>query len=156
MLKYLSSRILKPHPTWRFFLQVWRKNLQVSGPPMQLTKPQPKVFEKNIHDRSGRLLRVRFVVAEFDGRVYGKILSVEPIVELRSRNCNKEVGIRNYELRFRNQSKQRPFLPLELVSSSIRNSKFILHNSLSSPYFHSLEFFTSQMTRAPSGAASGY
>lgn len=94
---------------------------------------QTKILEKVVRGKNGRLVRVRFEVTEIDGRTYGRILSVSPIHELKPcttiyRSIAQLAGARK-------EKEPRPVLGFT--------------DSVVSP-FTSLEFFVSQMTRAPS------
>src|SRR3989344_8128835 len=101
---------------------------------------QPKIFERMTRTRDGRLVRVRFAVAIIDGEVCGRILSAEPIGELVSLEFGKLVSFKKVKIRYHLPA---PKKKLVIVQSRYKNGKII------SP-FHSLEFFMSQPTRAPS------
>jgi hypothetical protein len=43
---------------------------------------QKGIFEKIIHSKDGRLMRVTFEIYEFNGELSGRILKAEPVLEL--------------------------------------------------------------------------
>lgn len=100
---------------------------------------QPQIIEKNIRSKDGRLLRVRVAVAQIDGRTYGRILGVELVGEITCNikhiTCNtRRVGL----------------LPIYIYTGNQPLGQNTFKTKIASPYFHSLEFFISQMPRAPS------
>lgn len=88
------------------------------------------VFERIVKDKDGILIRVRFTIVEINGVLKGHIISAEPLISKAdntifclpciNENIESDIGL------------------------CINNSE-LKH----SPYF-SLDFFTSQPTRAPS------
>lgn len=90
-----------------------------------------KVFEKVVR-KNGKLFLVRFVIVESAGKLRGKIISCEAIEALKGSVSPL----------------QQNFLPFSLGKSSVPASR-IPREKIVSP-FSSLEFFMSQMTRAPS------
>jgi|SRR3989344_948994 len=95
---------------------------------------QYEIFEKIVQN-DGRLFRIRFVVIERAGKLRGKVISCEPISELRGSVAEPYVLCGN------------------CTESDIPVEKEQSFSSYVSP-FSSSEFFVSQMTRAPSGAKS--
>jgi hypothetical protein len=91
---------------------------------------EPEIFERLV-EREGKLFRVRFLIFEREGRLLGKVTSCEAIETLSGETC--EAG---------------HYFPaaveLDGFSENIRTFDTVV-----SPYFF-LEFFLSQMTRAPS------
>jgi hypothetical protein len=102
------------------------------------------VYEKIFRAKDGRLVRVRFVVSEMDGRLKGHIIAaeaVEPIELIKSAKPARQA---------------KPlFLPAQASSQAHAKNpdRAIPSTAHFSPYF-SFEFFMSQPTRAPSRAAS--
>jgi hypothetical protein len=105
------------------------------------SSPFGGVYEKVLRAKDGRLVRVRFVVSEMDGRFKGHIIAAEPV---------QSVG---------QATQVKPAAPLFLPTqpSSQAHAKnpvrAIPSTAHFSPYF-SFEFFMSQPTRAPSRAPS--
>ena len=96
---------------------------------------QSDIFEK-IVQRNGRLFRVRFIVVESAGKLRGRIVSYEEVLTVSS---VKDKGLR---------IKDFLCLPPSRARHAVKDEGLRIKDSFSSPYF-SLEFFTSQMTRAP-------
>src|SRR3989344_8348375 len=99
------------------------------------TQNQQGIFEKVLRGKDGRLYAVRFVITDTDGQIRGRVLSVEPVLELGYRG--KGIGYRVKRLCLASiytEPKPEPKQPYT--------------NPLGSPYFSSLDFFVSQMTRA--------
>ncbi len=104
---------------------------------MLTTYFQPKIFERMTRTMDGRLVRVRFAVAVIDGEVCGRIVGVEEVGELPIFNFQFSIfKKKTFCLAGANRK-------AEVVKSCYKNRKII------SP-FSTLEFFMSQMTRAPS------
>ncbi len=97
------------------------------------------IFEKVLRGKDGRLYAVRFVVTEIAGQTRARVISASPVAELGGR-VNGE-GCRKIELCL-------PTLATEPEPKpqSVFNINFV------SPRLSSLEFFVSQMIRAPSAA----
>lgn len=98
----------------------------------------PHICERVVR-RNGRLFRVRFAVAVIDGEVCGRILSAEPVGELGSKK--KEV---------RSKQEKAFYLPSPKKAGIAIKSRY-QSKKIISP-FSELQFFVSQMTRAPSCA----
>jgi len=90
------------------------------------------VFDR-IVSKNGKLFRIRFAVIERGGKLRGKVISLEPISELRGSVAEPFVLCSNCSESDAPVEKERTF------------SSFV------SP-FSVFDFFTSQMTRAPSAA----
>jgi len=104
---------------------------------------QPKIFERIVCGKNGRLYRIWFAVGENAGRLYGRILAAEPVYE---------VGNREKAARFEPKDLRGKGAALHLPSGCLEpNSPLTAYNFrlTPSPYFLP-EFFTSQMIRAPS------
>ncbi|MDO8594975.1 MAG: hypothetical protein Q7R93_05730 [bacterium] len=97
-----------------------------------LHQKQSEIFER-IVNRNGKLFLVRFVVVERAGKLRGKVISCEAIESLSG--STKETS-RNY-------------LPILRLPRIVKDEGLRIKDCLISP-FSSLEFFMSQMTRAPS------
>ena len=96
-----------------------------------LDQKQSEIFEKVVL-KNGRLFRIRFVVLERGGKLRGKILSCQPIEILAGESTESTSS----------------YLPAlaDLQPAPISR---VLFEELVSP-LSTLEFFMSQMTRAPS------
>src|SRR3989344_5365523 len=104
---------------------------------------QPHIYEKVVRAKNGRLARVRFVITDIDGQIRGRVLSVVPVSELPSR-----VTI------YRNKTETSFYNQRVLNAPTKKTERFFQRacdGLITSPYFSSLDFFVSQMTRAPSG-----
>lgn len=97
---------------------------------------QPEIYERIVRAKYGRLMRVRFVAVEIGDEILGKIISVEPVLEIKNTLLLKEGKEIILAL-------PAPHNPIS-VSFSYRVSY-----KIPSPFF-TLDFFMSQMTRAPS------
>lgn len=97
---------------------------------------QPQIIEKIVR-RGGRCFNVRVVVAVVGGKAYYRVVSVTPVYSLE-RDSRFEIREKNIIL---------------CLSGAVAegNSNFVYDfgGETISPYF-SLDFFISQMTRAPS------
>jgi hypothetical protein len=105
------------------------------------------IYEKILRAKDGRLVRVRFVVSEMDGRFKGHIIAAEPVELIKSARSVSQA---------KPASQAEPlFLPAQPSSQShVSNPvRAIPSTAHFSPYF-SFEFFMSQPTRAPSRAPS--
>ena len=94
-----------------------------------MLRPQEQsgqVIEKVFRTKTGALARVRFLVVEFDGRPWFKVLSVQPITQS---------GV--------------TALPIYCARCDSPEIKSVIGQEIESPYFD-LTFFVSQPTRAPS------
>jgi len=94
-----------------------------------------EIFEKNVY-KNGKLFLVRFVVVERGARLCGRIISCEEIRGLNADKTQTERGGRLY-------------LPIHRHSKAVKDEGLKIKDSFISPFF-TLEFFMSQMTRAPS------
>ncbi|KKU96067.1 MAG: hypothetical protein UY29_C0016G0025 [Parcubacteria group bacterium GW2011_GWC2_48_17] len=90
-----------------------------------------RIFEKIVHQH-GRLFLVRFVILEREGRLRGKIISCEPIGVLSDTGAAKEKYL----------------LPISFSAKDAPEGKLCFKRIVSP--FSKLEFFISQMPRAPS------
>ncbi|OHA20853.1 MAG: hypothetical protein A2849_04210 [Candidatus Taylorbacteria bacterium RIFCSPHIGHO2_01_FULL_51_15] len=98
---------------------------------------QSDIFEKTVR-RGGKLFLVRFVIVERCGQLRGKVLSCEPVEEL--------AGCTMYDLGCKDKNY---FLPVRSKGTTpVADTKTTV-DEIVSPYT-TLEFFMSQMTRAPS------
>lgn len=98
-----------------------------------LYQTQSEVFEKVV-TKNGKLFLVRFVILEKEGRLRGKVISCEAIETLPA-------GV---------TAESEHCLPVfsDIQPAPITGERF---EEIVSPFF-TLEFFISQMTRAPSRA----
>lgn len=104
---------------------------------------QTKILEKVVRGKNGQFFSVRFEVTEIDGKTYGRVLSVSPVSELESQSA---VTI------YRNKNKthtKKPFLLQGHKQKVSKTESKDFNTKILSPYV-SLDFFMSQMTRAPS------
>ena len=92
---------------------------------------QSNIFEKVVR-QSGRFFRIRFVIVEREGRMRGKIISCEPVEVIDE--------IVTVEGKY--------FFPISSSAQCAPRGKTCLQGIVAP--FSKLEFFTSQMTRAPS------
>ncbi|OHA26314.1 MAG: hypothetical protein A3C06_04720 [Candidatus Taylorbacteria bacterium RIFCSPHIGHO2_02_FULL_46_13] len=104
---------------------------------------QTKILEKVVRGKNGQLFCIRFEVTEIDGRTYGRILCVSPISELKSQSA-----VTIYRNRNKN-STNKPYLLRTPKQKAHKTESKDFNTKILSPHF-SLDFFTSQMTRAPS------
>lgn len=98
---------------------------------------QCEVLERIARAPDGRLFRVRFVIVERDGVLRGRVISCEEIVSLSD---VKDGGLWIKDYLYLPHSKTRVSQARTRISAA----------RILSPYT-SLDFFMSQMTRAPSG-----
>ena len=98
------------------------------------------IYERILRAKDGRLVRVRFVVSEMEGRLKGHIIGVEAVEAINSASPAK-------------QAKPLYFLTAQATekAQAKKTLRAIPSTSHFSPYF-SFEFFMSQPTRAPSRA----
>lgn len=94
--------------------------------------PKTKIVEKVIRDRRAGALRAYFLVAEFEGRIFWKLLRCEKIVEIKG-------GVSERVARC---------LPSLLSAFKTIPTGHIALPYVPSPYISNV-FFVSQMTRAP-------
>lgn len=94
---------------------------------------QSEIFEK-IVNRDGKAFRIRFVILERGGRLRGKVISCEAIEALSGDIATEEEKC----------------LPVFAAKQSTPTTR-VDFREIVSP-FSTLEFFMSQMTRAPAGA----
>ena len=92
-----------------------------------------EIFERVIR-QNGRLFRVRFVILEREGKLRGKIISCEPVEVI------DEIGA----------VEGKYFLPVSFSAQGAPRGKTCFQGIVSP--FSELEFFTSQMPRAPSSS----
>jgi|SRR3989344_5983982 len=107
------------------------------------TQNQQGIFEKVLRGKDGRLYAVRFVITDTDGQIRGRVLSIVPVSELPSR-----ITI------YRNKTETSFYNQRVLNAPTKKTERFFQRacdGLITSPYFSSLDFFVSQMTRAPSG-----
>ncbi len=109
---------------------------------MLVTSRQNGIYEKVIRAKNGQLFRVHFTVVNEYGTLRGRVLSMEPILEI----ATKAVAVEHPS---RAQTSRVLFFPvsiekdiLELVEKSLESIDIRL--------FTPLDFFMSQPTRAPS------
>ncbi len=100
---------------------------------------QPKIVEKIVY-RNGATYRIRAEFSYVEGRFLGRIISIERIHTI------SEFSISNF------QFSQNPLCIGGTVEKGDSNFAFDFGEETVSPYF-SLDFFISQLTRAPSGRA---
>ena len=102
---------------------------------------QRGIFEKVVRAKDGRLFAVRFVVIETSGQFRARIISAAQVIELGCRV--KGIGYKG------KKKKEKPIL---LNGSRAPSTKPQALSSFPfvSPFVSELEFFVSQMTRAPS------
>ncbi len=94
---------------------------------------QPQIVEKIVR-KNGRLFSVRAALIEIDGKPYVRVLSATPIQTIG--DASKQKSKKAYalpEIRTKAQSEAFAYKIGETVS----------------PFFSNLDFFISQMTRAP-------
>jgi len=99
------------------------------------------IYERILRAKDGRLVRVRFVVSEMEGRLKGHIIAAEPVEAVEAIKSARPTNPL--------------FLPAQ-ASSPAHAPKIVRaipSTAHFSPYF-SFEFFMSQPTRAPSRAPS--
>lgn len=100
---------------------------------MLTTRPKGKIIEKYVYDHSGRLFHAFFLVAEWEGQVFVRVLSSE---------------------RVKDSSLKSPFQCLLSSKCSCSKIKSTYSRIVRSPYIgHSIKdltFVISQLTRAPS------
>ncbi len=106
---------------------------------MLALKLQENIVERIVRTKSGQLVRAVFLVSEYQGELRVRLISASPI--------QKSTGIRNYELGIRNK--------ILCISGACAKSPAItsehhIYREIVSPFFNKLEFFVSQLTRAPS------
>jgi len=89
-------------------------------------KQSGQVIEKVLRTKTGVLARVKFLVMEFDGRPWFKVISVEPVAKSEVRA-----------------------LPVILTKCDLPKAGDVVFAEIESPFFD-LTFFVSQPTRAPS------
>lgn len=105
-----------------------------------MLKPQAqsgRLIEKVLRTKTGILARVRFLVVEFDGKPWVKVLSIEAIGD----------GFKIQDSRFKN--KEILCLPGLKLKEILPEVEKAIAEEIDSPYFD-LTFFVSQPTRAPS------
>ncbi|MFA6535851.1 MAG: hypothetical protein WC250_00295 [Candidatus Paceibacterota bacterium] len=100
-------------------------------------KQTGQVFERVLRTKTGTLARVKFLVMEFEGKPWVKVLSIEAI----------EGGIRNNELGIRRGKIL--CLPCLKTKEILPEVEKAIDEEIESPFFE-LFFLTSQPTRAPS------
>ncbi|HEY4499014.1 MAG TPA: hypothetical protein VJH94_03050 [Candidatus Paceibacterota bacterium] len=93
------------------------------------------IFQKTLRGKDGRLFNVCFEVIEIAGHTRARIISATPVCELKG-NCAKTTTTRAY-------------LPVSRAEPPPTPKPQEFH-SYTSPFFSELDFFVSQMTRAPS------
>ena len=103
---------------------------------MLTVQPKKRIVTRMLRLGSGEIARGYFLVAEFEGQIFAKLIRVEKLNN----------GIK--------QNDKTIYLPTVQPKKTIYASRFRL-NDYASPYFSSTDtFFTSQMTRAPSNTWS--
>lgn len=106
---------------------------------MLKTQPKTSLVEKIIRNNNGEVFRAYFLVIFDEGRYVAKLVKVEKVIEIGNKG-NQESGIKN----------QGYFLPIKINKVNLTAKSYKL-KAILSPYFLNT-FFTSQMTRAPSGS----
>lgn len=96
-----------------------------------VTTGRSEIFEKVVN-RGGTFFRIRFIILKREGRLRGKVLSCEAIETLSGETVETSSA----------------YLPIGSTKQS-RPSTAVRFEEIFSP-FSALEFFMSQMTRAPS------
>jgi hypothetical protein len=97
---------------------------------------QPKIVEKVVR-KNGRDFTVRVAVAVLGDKTYYRVVSVTPVYALAR------------DLRFEKRDKNQCLCLTGAVAQCDNNFSYDFGADTVSPYF-SLDFFISQMTRAPS------
>jgi hypothetical protein len=95
------------------------------------------IYEKVVRAPDGRLVRVQFAVVEVNGALRGRVISMEPVLQVAGTITKREVAGKTLYLPI---SVQKDIY--EAVISTFKKEVF-------SPYT-TLDFFMSQPTRAPS------
>jgi hypothetical protein len=102
---------------------------------MLTVAPKKRIVSRIIRGKDGKIAVAYFLVVEWQGQVYAKLIRVEEVSEVAS----LPVSGKSQVLALCGHSAEQVCGSLEIKLSS------------RSPYFSELEsFFTSQMTRAPS------
>ena len=101
---------------------------------MLINQPKARIVERIIRDRHGELLRAYFLVAEFEGRIFWKVLRVEPMMA-------HDFGA----------PKSRAALPCRPRTIFVKRVE-PKPKPTASPYFSPADFLVAQMPRAPSYA----
>jgi hypothetical protein len=101
---------------------------------MITAQPKTQIVEKIIRNNSGQVFRGYFLVAEFEGEIFWKLIRAEKIERLNTRDPI-----------FNNSGN---FLPIFQSKNFVKITGYKLQTVIS-PYILNT-FFTSQMTRAPS------
>lgn len=104
---------------------------------MLITQPKTRIVEKIVRNKDGNFVRAYFLVAEFEGQIFWKLIKVEkesPRGVLKSGERTPLKGLL--------------FLPIFSSPNFLKATSYQL-KAIFSPYFLKT-FFTSQMTRAPS------
>ncbi len=104
---------------------------------MLIVQPKARIVEKIVRNKDGNFVRAYFLVAEFEGKIFWKLIKVEepPRGVLKSAERTPLKGLL--------------LLPIFRSPKTYKLKNFSTSQLIPSPYFLKT-FFTSQMTRAPS------
>jgi hypothetical protein len=95
------------------------------------------IYEKVLRAPDGRLVRVQFAIVEVNGTLRGRVISMEPVLQVAGAVANREVKGKTL------------YLPISVQKDIYEAVVSTFKKEVVSPY-SSLEFFMSQPTRAPS------
>ncbi len=106
---------------------------------MLISQPKIRIFEKVIRNDAGQAFRAWFLICEQEGRIYGKLVGIEPL----RREIEGKIN--------RNEKKENFYLPV-FCQKDYSKVRVNVKSHYFNPDFSTLGvFFVSQMTRAPSG-----
>jgi hypothetical protein len=95
------------------------------------------VYEKVLRAPDGRLVRVTFAIVEVNGALRGRVISMEPVLQVAGVVARREVRAKTL------------YLPISVEKDIHEAVISIFRKEVVSPYT-TLDFFMSQPTRAPS------
>ncbi len=95
------------------------------------------IYEKVLRAPDGRLVRVQFAILEVNGALRGRIISMEPILQVAGNVAKREARAKTL------------YLPISVQKDIYEAVISTFKKEVVSPYT-ALDFFMSQPTRAPS------
>ncbi|OHA15542.1 MAG: hypothetical protein A3H57_00285 [Candidatus Taylorbacteria bacterium RIFCSPLOWO2_02_FULL_43_11] len=120
---------------------------------MLTTTPKKRIVSKMIRLEGGEWARAYFLVAEFEGKIFWKLLKIEKS-DSGFRIPSRAITLQTGRLDSRNGKGQTLLLPGVSDPKTSYDLGFN-RNDYCSPYFSNIDsFFNSQMTRAPSSVLS--